>query len=71
MILWRLIQKVSIRKVNVSLWLVVTKEQQGQTTLESEKAHITGEFVIVTKYGDHVLCCLSSSLSNVIRQVGR
>ena len=30
-----------------------------------------GEFVIVAKLSDHVLHCLASSLSNVIRQVGR
>ena len=29
----------------------------------------TGEFVIVAKFGDHVLYRLASSLSNVIRQV--
>ena len=38
---------------------------------EPEKTHFTGEFVVVAKFGDHVLCCLASSLSNVIRQVGR
>jgi len=30
-----------------------------------------GEFVIVAKFGNHVLCRLASSLSNVIRQAGR
>ena len=30
-----------------------------------------GEFIIVAKFGDHVLHCLASSLSNVIRQAGR
>jgi len=30
-----------------------------------------GEFLIVAKLSDHVLHCLASSLSNVIRQVGR
>ena len=43
----------------------------GRQTSEPEKAHSTGDFVIVAKFGDHVLCCLASSLSNVIRQVGR
>jgi len=27
--------------------------------------HLTGEFVIVAKFGDLVLSCLASSLSNV------
>ena len=39
--------------------------------MEPEKAHPTGEFVIVTKFGDHLLRRLVSSLSNVIRQAGR
>ena len=34
--------------------------------MEPEKAHPTSEFVIVTKFGDHVLHRLASSLSNVI-----
>ena len=44
---------------------------EGRQTSEPEKAHPTGEFVIVAKFGDHVLRRLASSLSNVIRQVGR
>ena len=39
--------------------------------MEPEKAHPTGEFVIVAKFGDRVLRRLASSLSNVIRQAGR
>ena len=39
--------------------------------MEPEKAHPTGEFAIVAKFGDHVLRCLASNLSNVIRQVDR
>ena len=38
---------------------------------QPKKAHLTGEFVIVEKFGDHVLCRLASSILNVIRQVGR
>ena len=44
---------------------------EGRQTLEPEKPHPTGEFVIVAKFGDRVLHGLASSLSNVIRQVGR
>ena len=49
------------------------KEQgiQSRQTLELEKAHFTGEFVIMAKVGCHVLRHLVSSLSNVIRQEGR
>ena len=73
---------MSIREINALLWpeeeddqnpLDKRKKQgtEGRQTLEPEKAHPTGEFVIVAKFGDHVLHRLASSLSNVIRQVGR
>ena len=39
--------------------------------MELEKAHPTGEFVIVPKFGGNVLHCLASSLSNMIRQASR
>ena len=38
---------------------------------EPEKAHPTGEFVIVAKFGGHVLHHVTSRLTNVIRQGGR
>ena len=38
---------------------------------EPQKAHPTGEFVIVEKFGGHVLRHLTSRLVNVIRQEGR
>jgi len=37
---------------------------------ESQKAHLTGEFVIVGKFGGHVLHHLASRLVNVVRQGG-
>jgi len=39
--------------------------------LELQKAHLTGEFVIVKKFGGHALRHLASRLANVIRQGGR
>ena len=44
--------------------IFLRKEQgtEGRQTSEPEKAHPTGEFVIVAKFGDHVLRCLASSL---------
>jgi len=36
-----------------------------------QKAHLTGEFVIVAKFGGHALRHLASRLENVIRQGGR
>ena len=38
---------------------------------EPQKAHLTGEFVIVAKFGRHALCHLASRLANVIREGGR
>jgi len=38
---------------------------------EPQKAHLTGEFVIVAKFGGHVLHHLASRLVNVVRQGGR
>ena len=53
--------------------IILKMEQgaEGKQTLEPEKAHSTGDFVIVAKFGDHVLCHLASSLSNVIRQADK
>jgi len=38
---------------------------------EPQKAHLTGKFVIVAKFGGHVLHHLASRLANVVRQGGR
>jgi len=46
--------------------MMIIMEQQsaeGRHSSEPEKAHPTGEFVIVEKFGGHVLCRLASSLS--------
>ena len=68
--------------IHVLLWLCTMKKMtiilkiqsaEGKQTSEPEKAHSTGEFVIVTtELGNHVLCRFASSLSNVIivRQAG-
>jgi len=45
--------------------------QRTDISLEPQKAHLTGEFVIVAKFGGHTLCRLASRLVNVIRQGGR
>jgi len=36
-----------------------------------KKAHLTGEFAIVAKFGGHALRHLASRLANVVRQGGR
>ena len=43
------------------------KGAEVRQTSEPEKAHSTDEFVIVAKFGDHVLLHLAFNLSNVIR----
>ena len=49
------------------------KEHGAENSYSSEpqKAHPTGEFVIVAKFGGNVLRCLTSRLANVIRQGDR
>jgi len=44
---------------------------EDRDSLEPQKAHLTGKFVIVAKFGGHALCCLASRLMNVIREGGR
>ena len=44
--------------------------QRTDTHRNLKKAHLTGEFIIVTKFGGHVLRCLASRLANVVRQGG-
>jgi len=48
-----------------------TDKRNKAYSLEPEKAYPSGEFVIVTKFGSHVLRRLASWLANVIRQGGR
>jgi len=43
------------------------KGSEGKHFSEPEKEHSSGKFVIVLS--DHVLHCLASSLSNVVRQI--
>ena len=38
---------------------------------EPQNSHLTGEFVIVAKFGGHALRHLASRLANVVRQEGR
>jgi len=44
---------------------------EDRYSLEPQKADLTGEFVIVGKFGGHALCYLASRFANVIGQVGR
>jgi len=44
---------------------------EDRYSLEPQKAHLTGEFVIAAKFGGHALRHLASRLVNVIRQGGR
>ena len=58
-------------KKKMTIILKIKRRNKVQRAIKLEKAHSTGEFVIVAKFGDHVLRCLASSLSNVIRQAGK
>jgi len=44
---------------------------EDRNSSEPQKAHLTGEFVIVGKFGGHALRDLASRLANVVRQGGR
>ena len=44
---------------------------EDRYSLEPQKAHLTGEFVIVATFGGHALHHLESRLANVIRQGSR
>ena len=45
----------------------IKEDAEDRYSSEPEKAHPTGEFVIVAKFGGHVLRYLASKLANVIR----
>ena len=47
------------------------RRKKAQTGDTPENAYPTGEFVIMAKFGGHVLRHLASRLANVIRQGGR
>jgi len=47
------------------------RKQYGAYSLEPQKAHLTGEFVIVGKVGGHAFRHLASRLVNMVRQGGR
>jgi len=47
------------------------ERRRGQIFIGTSKANLTGEFVIVAKFGRHALRYLASRLANVIRQGGR
>ena len=56
------------KKMTIIFKIKEGTRRRGQTNFGT---HSIGEFVIVAKFGDHLLCRLASNLLNVIRQVGR
>ena len=46
-------------------------DTENRYSSEPQKAHLTGEFIIVANFGGHALGHLASRLVNVIRQGGR
>jgi len=73
---------VSIPKINTQVWLSLHEEEndhintderkeygaEDRYSPEPQKVHLTGESVIVAKFGGHALCHLASRLANVVRQ---
>jgi len=76
---------VLIPKINTQVWLSYMKKEddhnhtdekkeygaEDRYLSEPQKAHLTGELVIVAKFGGHAFHHLASKLVNVIRQGGR
>ena len=68
-------------KINAHVWLsyndhTTTHERkeygaEDRYSSDPQKAHLTGEFIIMAKFGGHVLCHLASRLANVVRKGGR
>jgi len=44
---------------------------EDRYSLEPQKVHPTGEFIIVAKFFGHALCHLASRLANVLREERR
>ena len=71
---------MSIPKINTQVWLsymkkttIVNADEYGTEDIlfGPEKVHLTGEFIIVARFGGHALHRLASRLANVIREGGR
>ena len=58
------------KKMTITIKIKERTRRRGQYLLEPEKAHPTGELVIVAKIDGHGLRHLASRLANVIRQGG-
>jgi len=56
------------KKTTITLQM---KGKKDRYLSEPQKAHLTGEFVIVAKFGGYALRRLASRLANVVRQGGR
>jgi len=75
---------VTIPKINTDLAFLYEEEDdhthtderkeygaEDRYSSEPQKAHLTGEFIIFAKVGDHALHHLASRLANVVRQGGK
>jgi len=60
-----------MKKMTIIMKINNDQSAEGRQTLDPEKGHFNGEFVIVAKFGDHVLCHLASSLLTVVRQADK
>jgi len=57
-------------KKKTTITLQMKGKSMAQRT-DPQKAHLTGEFIIVAKFGGHALRRLASRLANVVREGGR
>ena len=68
---------MSIPKINTQVWLsymkktTITTQMKGKSMVQRTDTRWNGEFIIMEKFGGHVLRHLASRLANVIRQGGR
>ena len=59
------------KKMTITIQMKRKSMVQRTDTRRNLKRDLTGEFVIVAKFGGHALCHLASRLANVIGQGGR
>ena len=60
-----------MKKTNITIKIKRITRCRGQILVGTCKTHSIDEFVIVVKYGGHVLHHLASRFVNVSRQAGR
>ena len=60
-----------MKKMTITIQIKRKYGAEDRCSSEPQKPHLTGEFIIVAKFGGHALRHLASRLANVVRQGGR